>query len=60
MWTEAWKVGQSFLITFYVGFCCLFASFVLLSSFTPVYLKGTKTQAFSNISTRRGLILGLL
>ncbi|KAJ0926245.1 hypothetical protein HanRHA438_Chr04g0168831 [Helianthus annuus] len=35
-----WRLGklrQSFFIAFYVGFCCLFASFVLLSSFNPVY-----------------------
>ncbi|MFS7981247.1 hypothetical protein Hanom_Chr10g00948691 [Helianthus anomalus] len=60
MWMGARQVGQSFIIAFYVGFCCLFASFVLLSSFNPVYSKGTKTQAFSNVSTRKWLIFLLI
>ncbi|KAJ0601927.1 hypothetical protein HanIR_Chr03g0134191 [Helianthus annuus] len=37
----------------YVGFGCLFAYFVLFSSFGPVNSKGRKKHAFSNISTKK-------
>ncbi|MFS7986365.1 hypothetical protein Hanom_Chr11g01009461 [Helianthus anomalus] len=38
----------------YVGFCCLFASFVNLSSFNPENTKGRQKHTFSNISTKKG------
>ncbi|MFS7924597.1 hypothetical protein Hanom_Chr03g00274501 [Helianthus anomalus] len=44
----------------YVGFGCLFASFVRLSSFGPVNSKGTKKRDFSNISTKKWLVLCLI
>ncbi|KAJ0866175.1 hypothetical protein HanRHA438_Chr12g0548721 [Helianthus annuus] len=41
----------------YVRFCCLFASFVYLSSFNPENTKGRQKHTFSNISTKKGLVL---
>ncbi|MFS7992596.1 hypothetical protein Hanom_Chr12g01084161 [Helianthus anomalus] len=35
----------------YVGFGCIFASFVHLSSFNPENTKGRQKHTFSNIST---------
>ncbi|MFS8007346.1 hypothetical protein Hanom_Chr14g01259961 [Helianthus anomalus] len=52
------KFIPSFCI--YVGFGCLFAPFVLLSSFGPVNSKGGKKHAFSNISTKKWLVLCLI
>ncbi|KAJ0843382.1 hypothetical protein HanRHA438_Chr15g0690761 [Helianthus annuus] len=43
----------------YVGFVCLFVSFVLLSSFSPVNSKERKKHVFSNISTKKRLVLCL-
>ncbi|MFS8019198.1 hypothetical protein Hanom_Chr15g01401041 [Helianthus anomalus] len=41
----------------YVRFSCLFASFVHLSSFNPENRKGRKKHTFSNISTKKRLVL---
>ncbi|MFS8022961.1 hypothetical protein Hanom_Chr16g01445721 [Helianthus anomalus] len=41
----------------YVRFSCLFASFVHLSSFNPENTKGRQKHTFSNISTKKGLVL---
>ncbi|MFS7944815.1 hypothetical protein Hanom_Chr06g00516671 [Helianthus anomalus] len=41
----------------YVRFSCLFASFVHLSSFNPENTKGKQTYIFSNINTKKGLVL---
>ncbi|KAF5806459.1 hypothetical protein HanXRQr2_Chr05g0221761 [Helianthus annuus] len=35
----------------YIRFCCLFASFVILSSCNPENTKGRQKHTFSNIST---------
>ncbi|MFS7953354.1 hypothetical protein Hanom_Chr07g00617561 [Helianthus anomalus] len=39
------------LLCIYVGFGCIFASFVRLSSFNPENTKGRQKHTFSNIST---------
>ncbi|MFS7984078.1 hypothetical protein Hanom_Chr11g00982271 [Helianthus anomalus] len=41
----------------YVRFSCLFASFVHLSSFNSENIKGRQKHTFSNISTKKGLVL---
>ncbi|KAJ0533816.1 hypothetical protein HanIR_Chr09g0412741 [Helianthus annuus] len=41
----------------YVRFSCLFASFVYLGSFNPENIKGRQKHTFSNISTKKGLVL---
>ncbi|KAJ0479991.1 hypothetical protein HanIR_Chr13g0626391 [Helianthus annuus] len=41
----------------YVRFSCIFASFVHLSSFNSENTKGRQKNTFSNISTKKGLVL---
>ncbi|KAJ0601526.1 hypothetical protein HanIR_Chr03g0129521 [Helianthus annuus] len=41
----------------YVRLCCLFASFLNLSSSNPENTKGRQKHTFSNISTKKGLVL---
>ncbi|KAJ0456773.1 hypothetical protein HanIR_Chr15g0766241 [Helianthus annuus] len=47
------------LLVFMLIFGCIFVPFVLLSSFGPVNSKGRMKRAFSNISTKKGLVLCL-
>ncbi|KAJ0566770.1 hypothetical protein HanIR_Chr06g0277321 [Helianthus annuus] len=44
----------------YVRFCCIFVPFVYLSSFGPENTKGRQKHTFSNISTKKWLVLCLI
>ncbi|MFS7976702.1 hypothetical protein Hanom_Chr10g00895531 [Helianthus anomalus] len=44
----------------YVRFCCIFVPFIQLRSFSPENTKGRQKHTFSDISTKKGLVLCLI
>ncbi|KAJ0577421.1 hypothetical protein HanIR_Chr05g0235781 [Helianthus annuus] len=61
-WEVPLRVRAVYFCSFsciYARISCLFASFVILSSFNPENAKGRQKHYFSNISTQKGLVLCL-
>ncbi|MFS8032529.1 hypothetical protein Hanom_Chr17g01558871 [Helianthus anomalus] len=56
---RVWAVYFCSFSCIYARISCLFASFVILSSFHPENTKGRRKHSFSNISAQKGLVLCL-